>query len=536
MMQKAVVETAMAYFRRGGSVMYSWMSMTVRNRKTVGESRMHAGAAPELASRDFTIYSHCADWINSVYLNALNHNVAGAIRLAFVRAYNIFKSAEEPDVVLKFGGDGLKDRAEFERLARELLQPGDIYSVSGDPDYSNGHTMLYLGDCLGDGTRYVLHCSGAKPTKELGGCPSLGRIRCADIEYFFGKEYPWGLYNEEKNQHFTIMRPINIIGPEAVTPSARARLRYPGLLADRYASVFGWGSAVAGEEITVTVAVENFGPEPYRAITVTEPLPQGGVIVADSVTGGGTLTADGIDWILDLPAGERVELTYRVRVTAGVGEMLTLPAGTVGGLATRCLSWSVAAKPLPPAAEGAAEAAVEALTAQGLTKDLSCVSEFCRRVWGWEAGLPQDMQHLLDGLFDLHPIVDADDSCARMLKPTPVEALTPEFRRLRAMIVPEHLTGQVVWLGSNVDTYYPCNRVTTLYENSYTPGDLLLCLDGEPSYWVRDPAHVTAFICLGGGRVAWMREGTISIEPFDGTVKALEKNVLIGIRPGLEPA
>ena len=128
-----------------------------------------------------------------------------------------------------------------------------------------------------------------------------------------------------------------------------------------------------------------------------------------------------------------MELTYRVRVTAGVGEMLTLPAGTVGGLATRCLSWSVAAKPLPPAAEGAAEAAVEALTAQGLTKDLSCVSEFCRRVWGWEAGLPQDMQHLLDGLFDLHPIVDADDSCARMLKPTPVEALTPEFRRLRAM-------------------------------------------------------------------------------------------------------
>jgi hypothetical protein len=92
-MQRAVVETALAYYWKGAAVEYDYATMTIRDRKNLGESKLHTGDAPEMASLDNIRCYHCADWIRSVYLNVMNYAVCPE-RHAGVMQMNIYKSAK----------------------------------------------------------------------------------------------------------------------------------------------------------------------------------------------------------------------------------------------------------------------------------------------------------------------------------------------------------------------------------------------------------------------------------------------------------
>ena len=514
LMQQAVVETALAYFWKGASVRYSWLPMTIRDRKTIGESRMHAGAAPELASRDFTIYSHCADWINSVYLNAFNHNVGGAIRRAYVRCFNAYKSAKDPDVVLRYGGDGMTDAEAFIEEMEKILQPADIFSV-------DGHTMLYLGDCIGDGKEYVLHCTGAYSTTDFDGLVALGNIRIAEKDYFIHEKYPWGARNQGKFEHMTVMRPINVLKYEDMTESAKQRLTWPMLEVDRYTSLFGYSSAQPGQVVTVTTTVFNHSRQDYRDLPIVETLPVG----ARLHPSGQQAPA----WCVDVPAGTGVSVSYQVQITASRGETVTFPGGTVGGIPTRTITNPVGGRLFTPKWVKPLEK-----MAGVMTGDVEFANAFYRNVMDLKLDLPSSMQEVLDGLFDVIAIEGAEEGGGHMLQPKPVEELSPEFARLHAMLLPEHKLGQMVWLGSDPDTYYPKNRVTTYYPGSYAIGDIFLCLAGEPSVTVKSAADVVVYVYLGEGKVACMQEGGMAIRPFADTVQpCIDMNVLLCLRPAL---
>lgn len=535
LMQRAVVETGLAYYHKGASVDYDYASMTIRDRKTVGVAKMHAGAAPELASRDFILNAHCADWINTVYMNALDHIVGPSIWEAFVRSYNIYKSVNEPDVVLKYGGDGLKDRDEFAQKARELLQPGDIWSASGDPDYANGHTMLYIGDYKGDGEKYVIHCSG-KPSDETTGDPAKDTgIKIDTIEHFFRDDKGWSIYHEDYIQHVTIMRPINILTVEDITPSALVRVQYPLMTVDRYSDAFGYSSVMPGQEVRVTLTVENKSASDYQEMTIFEPQPQGGFIVPESPSNGGIVDRNGVTWNLVIPAGQKLQLTYTVAVTAPRGDTLYLPAGSVGGLPTRELSHTVAGYPVTEKLLDALDADVLLSLLHGENvSETAFANAVYRKVLGVELGLPETMQEVLDNAFGMTQLAGAGATGGYMLIPLEESQRTEAGQKIYDMLLPDHMAGRVVLLEGVPDSYYPLNRVTSYMVRSYAPGDVFLCLEGSKSTSVTSEANVSVYVYLGSSRVATMEKGDISIKSFSATIeKFLRMGVVLGLRPTL---
>lgn len=541
LMQQAVVETGLAYYRKRNGVDYDYATMTIRDRKTVGVAKMHAGAAPELASDDFIIYAHCADWINTVYMNAFDHIVGPSIWQAYVRSFNVNKSINDADVVLKYGGDGMRDRDEFAKKAREILQPGDIWSASGDPDYSNGHTMLYIGDYKGDGKQYVIHCS-ASPSDVNTGDPafdSVGGIKMDTIEHFFADDKGWSIYHEDYIQHVTIMRPINILKFEDMTTSAAVRVKYSMMDVDRRTDAFGYSSVENGQEVTLTLTIRNSSKADYKDLVIKEPLPVGGEVVAGSITEGGTLGTDGVTWKLNVPADTRLILSYKIKVTAGLGEKLELPISYVDELPTRALSYTVRGK---AANKDLLDAFRKSRTIEGVEKnqrilDLEFANVFYRNVLGVETGLPDTMQELLDGLFDVISISGAAVTGNKMLQPKNYENLTDEYKTIRDMILPDHMVGQVMFLGQSETTYYPFDRVTSYFENSYEPGDIIVCLDrlnGGYSVDVQAPEQVAVYIYLGSGKVATMVKKGLAVSDFETTIGlGLRMNVLLALRPTL---
>ena len=532
LMERAIVETALAFLWKGLSVDYDYQTLTIRDRKTLGEAKMHTGDAPEKAAPDNILYGHCADWINTVYLNAFNHKISGSTRTAYVRSYNLFKSVRDADVVLKLGGDGLKDPAEFEKQARQLLRPGDIYSASGDPDYSNGHTMLYLGDYKGDGKEYVIHMSGEATDAALGNQNLNGGIKTATVDYFFtGK---WGVYETDYVQHATIMRPINIIDFDQMTEAAKIRLQWPLLELGRESSSFGYTGVQIGEEITITNIVANHSANAYKGLVLTDPAPIGGEIVAGSVTGGGTIKDGGVTWTLDVPADSRMELTYKVKVTVGMGEELVLPAGNASGLPSRELRRQVCGKPI---AQSLVDALVDSKKLEGVEdasalKDLDFANILYRNAFGIELNLPATMQEFIDGMFDITAVMGAGKTGGYMLQPKAVENMTDQFKTINSMVLRDHKLGQIVWLGSEEDSYYPKDRVTTYLKDNYMPGDIFVTLGGSPSVIVQDPADVEILIYLGDGKVAGINNRGFAIKTFRNTIEQTHvKNVIVTLRP-----
>ena len=533
MMQRAVAETAYAYFRKGDRVQYDWKAMTLQNRFNIGISRLSSGDAPEMASADYILFTHCAEYAYDVYMNTFGRAPADVpAREALAVAYDSYKSASEPDVVLKYGGDGgLTDKNEFVRLARELMQPGDLLSTHQAND-SNGHTMLYLGDILEDGGDVVLHSSG-NPSGTMGDSRTV-TVKKTTSSIFLGNG-SFGVMNE-KIKEATILRPINIIDFDELLPAAKTRLKYSGLGLDRMADVYHYNSVEQGQEVEITLSVNNGSAEDYKDVVITDPAPVGAEIIADSVTEGGKIVNGGVQWKLDIPANTRMKFVYRVRVTAPIGDNVTLEAGKLDELPTRTLSWQVGGKAidqrrLDPVRE---DESLAGITGNTETMELAFANTFYRNVLGLELGLPDTMNELINGILKQEPAPGAGGTNGYMLQPKAMDELTDEFKRIWGMIPADHITGQVVDLGVRAETMRPMNRVMTYFPDAYQPGDIFVVVGGNRALTVTDPANVDVYIYLGGGRVFAQYRDSVRIRKFADTVEqTLDANIVLCLRPTL---
>jgi len=536
-MERAVVETALAYFWKGAAVEYDYAAMTIRDRKNLGESKLHTGDAPELASMDNIRCYHCADWVRTVYLNALGYAVCPD-RHAGVMQMNIYKSAKDPDIVLKLGGDGIQDKEEFEKRLLEELRPGDIYSASNNTDYNNSHTMLYLGDYKGDGKKYIIHCSGTATEMAMGDQKMGDSIKMSTVDYFITGG--WGVRKNDI-QMATVMRPTNILKYSDLTAAAKERMNWPLLELGRESSSFGYTGVVPGEEITVTNIIGNHSSGAYKGITLTDPAPIGGEVVAGSISNGGTVKDGGVTWTLDVPADTKLELTYKVKVTAGLGEELLLPAGAIGDLPSRELRRQVCGKPI---AQSLVDTVLETKTLEGVEKneiisDLEFANVFYRNAFGLELKLPSTMQGLIQGLFETTMATGCAKTGGYILQPRVEETMTEEFKTINSMVLRDHRMGQVVWLGSSPDTCYPKDRVPFYIPENYMPGDVIVTLGGDVSDIFdgdgvvrNNPDDVEIYIYLGNRKVATMGNKGFAIKTFSQTVERCHiKNVLVALRP-----
>ena len=531
-MQRALAETAYAYFRKNDRVQYDWKAMTIQDRRAIGISRLTTGDTPEMAAKDNIHFTHCSQFAYDVYWNTFHRAPADIIpRQVGVQYYNTLKPASDPDVVLKYGGTGgMTDKEEFVRLAKELLQPGDLLNVS-QTNIELQHTMIYIGDVMGDGEHVVIHSSGS-PSGRMDDANGV-TVKKTTWDLFLSPSGGHSILKDE-NVEATIIRPLWNIDYSELLPAARTRLKYSLMDITRESSVFHYGAVEQGEEIEVTLTIRNGSTEAYKSLVVNDPAPTGAEILADSITEGGELADGGVQWVLNIPADSRVDLTYKIRVTARRGEEVLLPAGTVANIATRDLSWVVSGRAIN---ESLMETASNAKTVEGLegdtqTMELAFAKTFYKNALGIELDLPDTMNELIAGLFNQVQAPGAGKTGGLMLAPKAYEELDASWKSIRDMVIKDHITGQVVDLGLRPETMKPHDRVMTYFKEAYEPGDIFIVLNGDPTVKVTDPTDVTVYIISSNGKVITAAKNGIRTRNFDDTIcLTLDSNVVVALRP-----
>ena len=264
--QQAVVETAIAYFNRGQAVQYESIELTDMVRDGSGvyaNQRESEGRSPEDATMSDQMYSVCSAFCWEVYHDALG---------IAVMDYQLFKTAEinrlpvsDPMVVYHFSTEDKDDPRTLQQAVTEawkIMQPGDIIN-SGDP---SGHAMMFVGDILGNGTDYIIHCAGGKYVVEKGkdsvetavknsekSTSTRGGAIKREPAYNFCFDLSGrGGYDLTQHETFTILRPLNVFtdANAPITANAQARMKYKGINIDRQATKTKHQSVAPGEEIT----------------------------------------------------------------------------------------------------------------------------------------------------------------------------------------------------------------------------------------------------------------------------------------------
>lgn len=563
--QKAIVETAMAYYLKGMKVQYDSQSMTHEHR-VYGGSRMSTTDSPEEAADDYTRFTVCSDFTWSVYWDAFRFDSTGGKggRQAFSYTYAFQMPKSDPTVLLKFSEKKddyhTRDRAEFIKKVQEMWQPGDIISGYG----SKGHAMMYAGDIDGDGRGDIIHSSGSKVNFETGVDDfdnpwkdeklgfEVGSVRYQDayehlcdpdtatkaLASAAGKMYSSHNFWGTRFTDIALIRPsLSPNFPKEMPPATESRLKYPRLDIDRSSNLHKYLSTKTGDEITITVTLKNYSDVAMTGIPVTETVPQGATIVEGSANNGGVISANGVSWtVAELPAMGEVKLSYKVKVTAARGATVSLPGGKVDQIPTRDLSYIVSGKPLANTA--ALTAVANGTNDYGITKTVATetgfANAFYESVLGIDLGIPAKMQDILDALFTVVDVEKSETTGNKLLSPKPVDQLDETGKYLHSMFVPEHLSGKSVKGELYENSMKIQDRTMEYQEGAYEPGDIFLCMQGSSYLKVENPSDVMVYIYLGNGKVAASDGKNVKIVNFKDSVACLLRmNVSMALRPSL---
>lgn len=523
--QQAVVESAFAYYYHNPDVQYDGRCMVEGNKV----QRVRDNGTPEMAEIDTPVYSVCSNFAYKTYVEAFDYRLLGKANTVSTTQMTQIKVGD-PVLVYKYGEDGEKDLEKALVESRKLLQPGDIITGYG----TSGHAMVFVGDALGDGKEYVIHCWGKSYTKEDGMDyhEAGGSIKLQDVDYCCytkGANSPqWYLGDDaHMKKAFTIYRPINDPNfPAVPTQSAAMRLVYPRIEIRRVLDRNQFLDAMTGEEIPVTVTVTNHSTQDYMELPVLETLPEGQTYVEGSASAGAKPENGKLLWNVKIPAGKSIALTYKVRLDAKQGETVVFPAGTVGGIPSREAKLTIGGAPLTKLEEYGIKNCAKAMsgTKTETFEDIQFFVKFYKEAIGMDIELPQTTGALLDAISEKYE--NGDFTYRRLLS-----EIAPENAKLKQMIMPLHFTGQRVENDGS-----PWSRVREHRYEYYKPGDLFIGLFGTNTadVFVSD-ADIVLYMYVGEGSVLkYDTDGTVRLGTFANTIgRIMNCNVLIGLRPTL---
>ena len=546
--QQALNETALAYFYKGANIQYDSTNITAQGagRSTCGESRMN-NEAPEFASPDHTVYSVCSDYCYNIYLDTLGYELMSTPRKSITNPMSSLP-VTDPQIIYKWrGGDGVEDAAQAMQESRAILQPGDLI-IGYNENKSSGHAMYFAGDIKGDGQDYILHCNGKKVDLKTG-------ADAVDNEKYgnggaIRMETPEALcYGEKSIIHlttaytrFVIMRPTLAadFAGHTLTDHAKARLKYKGIQVDKNADITVYQSPVTGQDIQITLTVTNNGKDDFKGVAVSEPLPVGATLKAGSVTGGGQVGDKDITWTIDVPAGQKTELTYTITVTAKRLEEVTVPGGKVDGLDTRSLVFKVGGAKL-------SQDKIDTLfnlnkkdykerRANITVQDVAFANAIYEEFLGLDLGLPAEFNDMMQNTFNKITPVNLNSSYSGMWQLKPLSEITGKYRMITDMGIREHLVGFTVYTGKDpqevTHSLNPVNRTTDYKESFYEPGDVFICLDAPDTLTASKKDNIDILVYLGTDKVAYWTSKGIDISSFKNTIgRAYRYNVVLALRP-----
>ncbi|MBQ7254994.1 MAG: S-layer homology domain-containing protein [Oscillospiraceae bacterium] len=537
-LQRGLVETALAYYNKGTLVQYDSSAMTAQSRLEYGTSRINSGEAPELAASDHTIYSVCSDFCYDIYYDATGYELMGGPRKSVTANLGALKT-DDPMCIYRWEKkvDGEDTDGKPLNKAYALLQPGDlIVGRTGNA----GHAMFFAGDVFGNGTNYIIHCTGSKINRETGideventRKGEGGAIRADDAKsHLF--THGGKLCLTEKYISFVVLRPMKAadFSGHSLTAHAKARLRYPGIRVDKETSITKYQSPENEQALTVTISVRNYGSADYHGLTVTEQQPIGASVKEGSLA-----------WTIDVPAGETRTVSYTAAVTAKRGETVTIPSGSVGGLDTRAITFRVGGKKLTAAAHNTlSELAKGNSTSRAKLRsvtetDVAFLKQFYNDLLGIELPLPDHFNSLLSEQFSRCIPLGRDSGYAYLWQLKDPSVLSGDAALLRAMAIAEHLGGYAVYLGDNPKvtphTMNPVDRTTDYKESFYEPGDFFIGL-ADNHTTASTAKNVHTFVYLGNGKVLSASNGSTQITAFSNSLGlAFKYNVFLGFRPTL---
>lgn len=542
--QKAITETAFAYYYKEHYVQYDSTTLTYQAKRQAGASRMTAGAAPEMAAADFTVYTVCSDFCSDVYYNTFGYWINGSPRTCNT-ANMVAIPATNPEVVVKCESKTAADRAAAVQKIRDNIQVGDVLVHNGG---DGGHAMLYIGDALGDGTKYLIHSGGKKinidsgvdqyedyqdVTGHVGGSIRLDNVEIA----LDAASTNYNNLHDPDVGTFSLLRFMDAADiSKDITPVSLCRTKWPGLEIDRSGDRPVYHNVLSGEEMTVTVTIKNNGKTAYKALPISEAAPKGASIVEGSANEGGKISADGIQWTIDVPAGAEKKLSYKVKITAKTGETVTMPAGMVDAIPSRELTFKVGASRV---AKDAFADVIKAGTVAGITNaktQIGFANEVYKTVLGKETGLPDTMKELLEGLFTTKSGLED----APLVGGTMIVRKTEfagNFKTINEMIVPKHVMGRA-FLYENSDplNYGAWDRNLDPKAEHLEPGDIIVGMRGRNVLSVENPNAVYVYVYLGEGQIlARGHSGRPVVTSFESVAgsKMHRQNLCFVLRPSL---
>ena len=393
--QRAVIETAYAYYLKGDCVQYGSVPLVVHSGMEF--CRRTKEGKPEDATPDSTYFTVCSSFTYETYFNAIGFRHSGSADTSVT----IHLTTRPQEAVVfeydrRLDADGTKYEPEMMRM-RSLLEPADIivYSkIKGkDPKtgeiLGGGHALIYLGDELGDGHPLVMHSGGAKYDFATGvdQVEKCGTVRIDEMDSIFFRN--GGLAKMTKVMAF---RPLDLPADKyPLTESAKARYLHPRLRIDRRVDVGSYGSVVAGGELEYSIWLKNYSKMAYT-VPVSENVPRGCEVI-DTNDGRAVSTKPPqtaassmppyqgrqsplIEWNVVLPPGAERTLRWRVKVTESAGSRIVSSGGSVAGLPSNTIVTEV----VPRRVSAAVARAWAKATVSNATNLPAC------RVEGWAGG------------------------------------------------------------------------------------------------------------------------------------------------------
>ncbi|MBR2896327.1 MAG: S-layer homology domain-containing protein, partial [Oscillospiraceae bacterium] len=381
--QEALVQTAWAYYDKGFAVQYDSTDLSIVPKGSYGPLRITHETPPEFATPDETFFSVCSDYAYQIYYDVFGYKLLKNAYSCWTGGLS--RRVPGKDAICAYKYESSKDDTPREKAITEYckhLQPGDI--INGVSKIGGGgHAMVYVGDCLGNGKKYLLHCAGYKyntqtgqdrpechtgAIKEIPGqvVPCQGDTRYGGISLEPAEKYLQKRYSlaNKSTVVLSIIRPLNEIGDDKYTlsPSAQARLQFPRLVINRTASGMRFRDVEAGSTVTLKVELTNNSKKAY-SVPVKETVPEGVTFVQASE--GANISGKDITWDVTLNAGETKVVSYDCTVTAKRGETVTFTGGSVSTIPSNTINIPIGGKHLT-----AAEHALLADIAAGKHKDL----------------------------------------------------------------------------------------------------------------------------------------------------------------------
>lgn len=528
-LEKAVVAMGWSYFAKGNKMQYCSAELTDGLSKYYGGVyRLTEQAAPEYGTTDTTIYSVCSDYVYKTYFNALNYKMfdsedyldsTTSAFWAFCEKYGtmLVRCANKEYAPSKVDKEWGVDPATFnsQEEVRAFLADWKTNLRPGDVMLPYGHAMLYIGD------GYILDCGGKKYDVSTGqeAFENNGAVRkIYKVEDVFIDGVDPNINDTykitDKLTYFAAIRPLNILVqddgdkdpgndktrtvPYILPASIATRQQYPMLEIDRTVSCSSFGTAYTGEKLTYKVALSNkttmpnhltvqkvarpdYAGEDYKGITVTERIPDGVQLVDGSISAGGICKDGIITWTVDVSAGQTVDLTYDVTVTAKQGETIVSGGGFVGDIPSNIIKTAVGGKKL-------SDAAVDGLKKLGGVQpenwraeyNISALTtglDFAQRVYAKAAGVQLELptvNDLIQGMYLFKNVtVKAGSrrysgSNSAMLFVPRNTISDPKIAEAAKMIVPGYHGGKLV------QGFKDDDRINEFHMNYLEPGDILV--------------------------------------------------------------